>query len=132
MDSLGLRKVVTSASGNCLAIAIVQGATGKYLAEPTSKLGQLTATLKTGIKEETAYRMTFGSRCFKSCLENHDAAGISWPTQMVFEDYASSPSERKAVVADNTWGGNGVIGLAAMLLRQNIYVLESEDTRANP
>ncbi|CAH0516254.1 unnamed protein product [Peronospora belbahrii] len=98
MDSLGLREVATPASGNCFAMAIVQGATNKDLAEPTSKLKQLTATLKTGVKE----------------------------------DYASNPSEREAVVADNTWGGNDVIGLAAMFLRRSIYVLELEDTRANP
>lgn len=51
IDSTGLRQVATPASGDSLAMEIVQGANGKDLAEPTSKLGQLTGTLETGVKE---------------------------------------------------------------------------------
>ena len=48
LQSLGLREVVTPATVNCLAMAVMQGVTGKDLAEPTSQLEQLTATLKPG------------------------------------------------------------------------------------
>ena len=51
LKSLGLREVVTPVTGNCLAMAVVQGVTGKDLAEPTSPLEQLTKIFKTGIKE---------------------------------------------------------------------------------
>ena len=141
LNSLGMREVVTPASGNCLAMAIVQGATGQDLAEQTSKLGQLTATLKTGIKEVGLLniedriphdiRVTIlqnVNRAWTSMTRRESLNQLKW----FFEDYASSPSDREAVVADNTWGGNDIIGLAAMFLRRNIYVLELDDTRANP
>ncbi|CAH0520271.1 unnamed protein product [Peronospora belbahrii] len=141
MDSLGLREVATPASGSCLAMAMVQAATGKDLAEPTSKLGQLTATVKTWVKEVgfLNLRDRIPQDIRVAMLRNVNRA---WPTmtrreslgqlKWCFEDYASSPSEQEAVVADNTWGDTDVIGLAAMFLRRSIYVLEVEDTRANP
>ncbi|TDH67615.1 hypothetical protein CCR75_006022 [Bremia lactucae] len=141
IDSLGLREEATPASGSCLAMAIVQGATEKDLAEPTSKLGQLTATLTTRVKEVELSKLGDSVRqdIWMKMLQNKNRA---WPTmtrreslgQLIsfFEDYASSPSEWKAVVADNLWGGSNAIGLAAMFRLRNICVLELEDTRTNP
>ena len=51
LQSLRLREKVTPATETYLAMAVVQGATGKDLAEPTSQLKLPMATLETGIKE---------------------------------------------------------------------------------
>ncbi|CAI5705830.1 unnamed protein product [Peronospora effusa] len=141
IESLGLREVVTPASGNCLAMAVVQGATGADLAEPTSKLKQLTATLKLGDKEVgllnledriphdiRVHILQNVNRAWPAMTRRESLSQLKW----FLEDYASSPSERDAVIAENTWGGNDIIGLAAMFLRRNIYVLELVDTRTKP
>ena len=62
---------MTPATGNCLAMAVVQRVTGKDLAEPTSQFEQLTATFQTRIKEmgllnlEDLIPQIFGSKFYK-------------------------------------------------------------------
>lgn len=130
---LGLRSVVTPATGNCLAMAIAQAAVDATLDDPDRSLELLTACLKRGIKytgllnledqmahDHRVHLLENVWRGWTGMTRTNSASQVRW----YLEDYASSSSDRTDTVPEDTWGGSDTAGMASNFLKRPIYVFQ--------
>uniref|UniRef100_M4BZD0 Uncharacterized protein n=1 Tax=Hyaloperonospora arabidopsidis (strain Emoy2) TaxID=559515 RepID=M4BZD0_HYAAE len=122
-QQLGIRTVVTPATGNCLAMAIVQAAADSDLNGSDLALDRLTASLKRGVKhsgllhledqlahDHRVQALANVKRVWATMTRQESASQMRW----ILEDFATSPSGRTDEVSDDTWGGSDVVRMAAI------------------
>ncbi|RQM17332.1 hypothetical protein DD237_001114 [Peronospora effusa] len=107
---LQLRAVTTPATGNCMAMAIVQALCYTDLAAQDTQLAAATGSLKRGIKH--AGQLHLGKQfphdtriatliALQRGRTDMEKKQFKW----YLEDYGKSPSERNAKVHVHNWGG---------------------------
>ena len=111
---LGLREVVTPATGNCMAMAVAQAYVDASMLGESDAFERLTASVKRGIRFTGLLNLelNYAHDVRVQALRN---VGRGWTTmtpkdsanqfRWFLHDYASSPSDRTSTIDGTVWGG---------------------------
>ena len=111
---LGLGKVVTPATGNCMAMAVAQAYVDASMLGESDAFERLTASVKRGIRFTGLLNLelNYAHDVRVQALRN---VGRGWTTmtpkdsakqfRWFLHDYASSPSDRTSTIDGTVWGG---------------------------
>jgi hypothetical protein len=129
---LGLREVATPASGNCMAMALAQAEADQSLAAYDSELEEITAAIKREICWSAQLNLNeqFNHYTRQTTLVNMERGWMGMNSQesskqfrWYLEEYAATPSYRKAGVSKYNWGSSELLATAANFLQRKIFVL---------